>query len=75
MNLALVGTGQMGQAVAAVAAEGSHEVTARFNSDRPLVETPPTALKAVDGVSTRGRSELKRAVTSWDPSAATAATA
>ena len=48
MNLALVGTGQMGQAVAAVAAEGSHEVTARFNSDRPLVEASPTALEAVD---------------------------
>ena len=38
MNLALVGTGRMGQAVEAVAAERGHAVTARFDADRPLLD-------------------------------------
>jgi len=48
MKLALVGTGQMGQAVAAVAADGPHEVTIRFNSERPFLEAERSALADVD---------------------------
>lgn len=48
MKLALVGTGQMGQAVAAVSTEKSHEIVARFNSDRPLLNAGRSALKEVD---------------------------
>jgi 4-hydroxy-tetrahydrodipicolinate reductase len=48
MKLALVGTGQMGQAVAAVAAGGSHEVIARFNSDRPFLDAEQSAFEEVD---------------------------
>ena len=38
MNLALVGTGRMGQAVEAVAAERGHTVVARFDADAPLLD-------------------------------------
>ncbi|PSQ77243.1 MAG: 4-hydroxy-tetrahydrodipicolinate reductase [Bacteroidetes bacterium QH_7_62_13] len=48
MKLALVGTGQMGEAVAQVAPDRGHEVVARFNSDRPFLETEPAALTEVD---------------------------
>jgi 4-hydroxy-tetrahydrodipicolinate reductase len=36
MQIALVGTGQMGQAVASLAPEHGHEIAERFNADRPL---------------------------------------
>ena len=36
MDLALVGTGNMGQAVATVADERAHRIVARFDSDHPL---------------------------------------
>lgn len=48
MKLALVGTGQMGQAVATEAADSPHKVTARFNSDRPFLEAEQSALVDVD---------------------------
>ena len=48
MKLALVGTGQMGQAVAAEAADGPHDVVARFDSDRPFLDADPPALDDVD---------------------------
>lgn len=48
MRLALVGTGQMGDAVGVVAGERGHEVVARFNSDAPLTRSDPTALEDVD---------------------------
>ena len=38
LTLALVGTGRMGQAVAAVAAERGHAVVARFDADAPLLD-------------------------------------
>ena len=38
MDLALVGTGRMGQAVEAVAAERGHAVVARFDAGRPLLD-------------------------------------
>lgn len=38
MKLALVGTGQMGQAVEALAPEHGHEVVARFDSEHPLTD-------------------------------------
>jgi 4-hydroxy-tetrahydrodipicolinate reductase len=39
MKLALVGTGRMGQAVEAVAEERGHTIAARFDSDRPLLDS------------------------------------
>ncbi|MFB6099470.1 MAG: 4-hydroxy-tetrahydrodipicolinate reductase, partial [Salinibacter sp.] len=48
MTLALVGTGQMGKAVAEAAAETSHEVVARFDSDTPFLEADPSTLAEVD---------------------------
>lgn len=48
MKLALVGTGQMGQAVAQVAPERGHEVGPRFDSERPFLEADPSALNGVD---------------------------
>ncbi len=48
MNLALVGTGQMGQAVAAEADAGPHTVAACFDSDQPFLEAPPSAVEGVD---------------------------
>lgn len=44
MTVALVGTGQMGQAVAGVASDRGHEVVARFDSARPLTEASPDAI-------------------------------
>ena len=38
MRLALIGTGQMGTAIAEVAEERGHEIVARFNSANPLSE-------------------------------------
>ena len=38
MNIAIVGTGRMGQAVEAVAAERGHAVVARFDADAPLLD-------------------------------------
>lgn len=38
MNIALVGTGRMGQAVEAVAQERGHAVVARFDADAPLLD-------------------------------------
>lgn len=37
MNIALVGTGRMGQAVEALAREQGHDVVARFNAKHPLM--------------------------------------
>jgi 4-hydroxy-tetrahydrodipicolinate reductase len=48
MILALVGTGQMGQAVATAAADGPHDIGARFHSDRPFLDADPEALDGVD---------------------------
>ncbi len=48
MKLALIGTGQMGQAVAGVAADEPHEVTVRFNSERPFLDADQSALAKVD---------------------------
>ena len=39
MKLALVGTGQMGQAVGRLAERESHDITARFDTENPLPET------------------------------------
>ncbi|WP_022836426.1 4-hydroxy-tetrahydrodipicolinate reductase [Salisaeta longa] len=50
MTLALVGTGQMGQAVAALAPDRGHTIAARFNTDRPLTDAAPAALAGVDAV-------------------------
>jgi len=50
MNIALVGTGQMGQAVAALAAERGHAVVARFDSTHPLTEAGASALHGADVV-------------------------
>ena len=45
MTIALVGTGRMGQAVAAVAAERGHAVVARFDAEAPLLDAAgPEAL-------------------------------
>ncbi|PSQ81168.1 MAG: 4-hydroxy-tetrahydrodipicolinate reductase [Bacteroidetes bacterium QS_8_68_15] len=49
MTLALVGTGQMGQAVARQAERDGHDVVARFDSSRPLAEASgPDALDGAD---------------------------
>lgn len=48
MNIALVGTGQMGQAVAALAPERGHDIVTRFSSDRPLADAAPETLAAAD---------------------------
>lgn len=45
MKLALVGTGQMGQAVAELATQRNHTVVATFDSSQPLLEAAPDALK------------------------------
>ncbi|MDX1420321.1 MAG: dihydrodipicolinate reductase C-terminal domain-containing protein, partial [Rubricoccaceae bacterium] len=51
MNLALVGTGRMGQAVAAVAEDAGHAVVARFDGSRPLLDARgPDALGGADAV-------------------------
>jgi len=46
MNLAIVGTGQMGQAVAALAPDRDHTIVAEFDSDRPLADAPPGSFDA-----------------------------
>jgi len=48
MKLALVGTGQMGQAVARVASDREHEVIAQFDSGRPLLQASPSALEGAE---------------------------
>lgn len=48
MKLALVGTGQMGEAVEALAVQRGHDIGARFNSETPLDETEPSSLESVD---------------------------
>lgn len=48
MNFALVGTGQMGQAVAQVAADQGHTIVTRFDSERPFKDASPSALEGVD---------------------------
>ena len=48
MNIALVGTGQMGGADAEVAPERGHEIVARFDSSRPLTDASPDALEDAD---------------------------
>ena len=49
LRIALVGTGRMGQAVEAVAAERGHAIVARFDEDRPLlVARDPEALHGAD---------------------------
>lgn len=50
MRLALAGTGQMGQAVEALARERGHEVVARFNSDHPLAAADRAALNGAEVV-------------------------
>jgi 4-hydroxy-tetrahydrodipicolinate reductase len=48
MNIALVGTGQMGEAVDDVAPQRGHDVTARFDSSRPFTGASPDNLWDVD---------------------------
>lgn len=48
MHVALVGTGQMGSAVEAVARDRGHEVGARYDSDRPFATADPAALESMD---------------------------
>ncbi|WP_263786915.1 4-hydroxy-tetrahydrodipicolinate reductase [Salinibacter grassmerensis] len=48
MKFALVGTGQMGHAVAREAEAESHEVVARFHSDRPFLEASRSAVEDAD---------------------------
>jgi 4-hydroxy-tetrahydrodipicolinate reductase len=48
MNIALVGTGQMGEAVNDVAPQRDHDVTARFDSSRPFTGASPDNLWDVD---------------------------
>lgn len=50
MKIALVGTGQMGQAVAALAPRRGHEVVETFDSGHPLVEAGAQALGGADVV-------------------------
>jgi len=48
MKIALVGAGQMGQAVADVASNKGHEIVAQFDSENPFLEVSPRTLKAAD---------------------------
>lgn len=48
MRLVLTGTGQMGQAVATAVAEAPHDITTRFNSERPFLEAAPSAVSDAD---------------------------
>lgn len=50
MKIALVGTGQMGQAVAALAPRRGHDIVKRFDSSDPLTEAGPAALSVADVV-------------------------
>jgi len=48
MKLALVGTGQMGRAVAEAIDTSPHTVVSQFNSDHPFLEAPHAALNDAD---------------------------
>lgn len=49
MNIALVGTGNMGQAVEALARERGHTIVARFNAQHPFCQaTDPSSLHDAD---------------------------
>jgi 4-hydroxy-tetrahydrodipicolinate reductase len=48
MQIALVGTGQMGGAVEAVALDEGHDVAVRFHSERPFGEADPAAVRGAD---------------------------
>jgi len=48
MQIALVGTGQMGEAVEAVAREEGHAIEARFHSGRPFEKADPSAVQDAD---------------------------
>lgn len=48
MNFALVGTGQMGQAVATVAVDRGHDIVTRFDTNRPFEEAAPSDLEEAD---------------------------
>lgn len=48
MKLALVGTGQMGEAVQALATQRGHVIAAQFNSEAPLLEAEPASVDGVD---------------------------
>lgn len=48
MDFALVGTGQMGQAVASVAVDRGHDIVSQFDVDRPFEEAAPSDLDGAD---------------------------
>ena len=48
MNVALVGTGQMGSAVEQVALDRGHDIGAHFDSGRPFADADPSALESID---------------------------
>jgi 4-hydroxy-tetrahydrodipicolinate reductase len=48
MNIALVGTGQMGRTIADLAPEHDHRIVATFDSARPLADASPDALADAD---------------------------
>lgn len=48
MDLALVGTGQMGQTVEKVAEAQGYEIKVRFDSERPFLEADQSVLRDVD---------------------------
>jgi len=50
MTIALVGTGQMGTAVAEAARAADHTIGPTFNADHPLTEAAPNALQTADVV-------------------------
>jgi len=58
MRFALVGTGQMGQAVAREAEAESHEVVARFHSDQPFLNASRSAVRDADMAVDFSRPEL-----------------
>ena len=58
MKFALVGTGQMGQAVAREAEAESHEVVARFHSDQPFLDASRSAVRKADMAVDFSRPEL-----------------
>lgn len=48
MDVALVGTGQMGEAVAQVATDRGHEIVARYHSDRPFDNASASEIEEAD---------------------------
>lgn len=48
MDIALVGTGQMGEAVAQVAADRGHDIGPRFHSDRPFGDAASSEVETAD---------------------------